>query len=203
MKLILKIVLLVAILGLGYMVYESIMEPVRFNQQKDVRTAKVIERLQDIRSAQNAYKAFNGTYMKDWDTLINFIANNQFPIVKEVADPNDTTNTIVIRDTIGYVSMTDSLFQHDGSHFKVQDLKLVPLPKKYANGETFTLDAGAIKRGGLPVQVFECKVPYEIILKGLDKQLIINLNKQMGELNRYPGLKVGSMEEASTEGNWK
>ncbi|PID88814.1 MAG: hypothetical protein CSB02_00795 [Bacteroidia bacterium] len=202
MKLILKIVLLVAILALSYMVYESIMEPVRFNQEKDARRAKVIERLQDIRSAEDAYKAFNGKYMASWDTLIDFIANNQFPIVKEVADPNDTTNTIVIRDTIGYVNMTDSLFG-SRKNFKIQDLKFVPIPKKYADGDVFELDAGEIKRGGLPVQVFECKTPYDVMLKGLDKQLIVNLNKQMSEQNKYSGLKVGSMEEASTEGNWK
>ncbi len=201
MKLILKLVLLVAILVLSYLVVESIMEPVRFNEQKDIREGKVIERLQDIRSAEDAYKAFNGKYMASWDTLIDFIANNQFPIVKEVADPNDTTNTIVIRDTIGYVNMKDSLFKNRYS--QLENLKFVPLPKEYANNETFELNAGTIKRGGLPVQVFECKTPYDVMLKGLDEQLIINLNKQKEELNRYPGLKVGSMEEASTEGNWK
>lgn len=202
MKLLLKLVLLVAILALGYMVYESVMEPERFKKATQTRSNAVIERLTNIRSAQEAYKTFNGKYMADWDSLIDFISHNEFPIVKEVADPNDTTNTIVLRDTLGYVNMADSLFGKK-TGFKLSNLKYVPLPTKYANGETFELNAGEIKRGGLPVQVFECKVPYDIMLKGLDKQLITNLNMQMSELNRYPGLKLGSMEEASTEGNWK
>ncbi len=202
MKIALKLVLLVIIVGLGYMVVESIMEPVRFNKQKDIRKVAVIQKLEDIRSAELAYKAINGTYMSDWDTLIDFIKNTQFPIVKEIADPNDTTNSIIIRDTIGYVPISDSLFGHRTS-FNADHLKYVPIPKKYFDNEKFELQTGAIERGGLPVHVFECKVPFKIMLKGLDRQLIINLKKRVEEMNRYAGLKVGSLDEASTEGNWK
>jgi len=202
MKIVLKLVLLVAIIVLGYLVVESIMEPVRFNKQKDIRSERVIQKLQDIRAAQLAYKAMNNRYMADWDTLINFIKTNKFPIVKEIPDPNDTTNTLVIRDTLGYKSIVDSLYNHR-DHFIIDQLKYVPLPNKFFDNETFKLDAGQIERGGLPVDVFECSVKYDVMLKGLNKQLIINLNKKVTEMNKFPGLKVGSMTEASTEGNWK
>lgn len=202
MKIVLKLVLLVVIIGLTYMVYESIMEPVRFNVQKDKRDVAVIQKLEDIRAAEIAYKAIEGRYMSDWDTLINFIKTNEFPIIKEVADPNDTTMRKVIRDTIGYLSIIDSLYNKRVG-FNVDHLKYVPIPKKFFNNETFVLEVGTIERGGLPVHVFECKTTNEVILKGLDKQLILNLNKKMSEMNKFPGLKVGSMTEASTEGNWK
>lgn len=202
MKTVLKLVLLVAIIVLGYFVVESIMQPVRFNQKKDERSKQVIKKLEDVRAAQIAFKAINNRYMADWDTLINFIKDNEFPIIKEIPDPNDTTNTLIIRDTIGYKSIVDSLYSHR-EHFNIDQLKYVPLPKKYFNNETFKLDAGSIERGGLPVDVFECSVKYNVMLKGLNKQLIINLNKKVTEMNKFPGLKVGSMTEASTEGNWK
>lgn len=202
MKIILKLVLLVAIVVLGYFVVESIMEPVRFNKEKDQRAEIVIQKLEDIRSAQLAYKAINGTYMADWDTLIMFIKDNEFPIIKEIADPNDTTMTLIIRDTLGYIPIVDSLYGHRES-FHADHMKYVPIPKKYFNNEIFELNCGAIERGGLPVDVFECQVPYEVMLKGLDRQLVINLKKKITEMNKYPGLKVGSMTEASTEGNWK
>jgi len=202
MKIVLKLVLLVIIIVLGYFVVESIMEPVRFNQELDKKTETVIHKLEDIRAAELAYKSLNGHYMADWDTLINFIKNNEFPIINEIADPNDSTMTIVIRDTLGYKSIVDSLYSHRIS-FNIDQLKYVPIPNKYFEGEMFVLDAGAIERGGLPVDVFECKVPYKVMLKGMNKQAIINLNKRVTEMNKYPGLKVGSMTEASTEGNWK
>jgi hypothetical protein len=40
-------------------------------------------------------------------------------------------------------------------------------------------------------------------MKGLDKQLVLNLTKSKEDLDRYPGLKVGSMSEPSTDGNWE
>ena len=202
MKIVIKLVLLVIIVGLGYMVVESIMEPVRFNKQKDIREGVVIQSLEDIRAAEIAYKTVNGQYMSDWDTLIDFIKNTDFPIVREIADPNDTTNSIIIRDTIGYVPIMDSLYGHR-ENFNANNLKYVPIPSKFFDNDKFELQAGKITRGGLPVPVFECKVPFKVMLKGLDHQLIINLNKQVDEMNKYTGLKVGSMEEASNEGNWK
>jgi len=202
MKIALKLILLVIIVGLGYMVVQSIMEPVRFNKQKDKREIAVIQKLEDIRSAELAFKAINGKYMSDWDTLINFVKENEFPIIKEVPDPNDTTNTIVIRDTIGYMPIADSLYGSKEA-FNIDQLKYVPIPKEFFNNEKFDLNVGSIERGGMPVHVFECKVDYKTMLKGLDKQLIINLKKKVEEMNKYSGLKIGSMEEASTEGNWK
>ena len=202
MKIALKLILLVIIVGLGYMVVESIMEPVRFNKQKDKREIAVIQKLEDIRSAELAFKAINGKYMSDWDTLINFVKENEFPIIKEVPDPNDTTNTIVIRDTIGYMPIADSLYGRREA-FNIDQLKYVPIPNEFFNNEMFDLNAGTIERGGMPVHVFECKVDYKTMLKGLDEQLIINLKKKVEEMNKYSGLKIGSMEEASTVGNWK
>ena len=202
MKIVLKVVLLVVIIGLGYLVFESIMEPVRFNEQKDTRAAAVIEKLEDIRAAELAYKVVHGSYMGNWDTLISFVKDNEFPIIREVADPNDTTMTMVLRDTIGFISIVDSLYGHR-DNFDADHIKYIPIPKKFFNNETFELNSGKLTRGGLPVYVFECKVPYNVLLKGMDKQLIINLDKQLDEMNKYQGLKVGSMDEASTEGNWK
>ncbi|MBN1651485.1 MAG: hypothetical protein JW857_09155 [Bacteroidales bacterium] len=208
MKIALKLFLLVVIVGLGYMVVESIMEPVRFNKEKDKREASVIHKLEDIRAGELAYRKMNGVYTASWDTLIDFLKTNEFFIVKEVADPNDTTYSKTIRDTLGTIKVMDSLynerpnFQLDKQRY-VDQLKYVPIPQKDFANETFELRAGKIERGGVPVQVFESQVGYQVMLKGLDNQLILNLIKKVEEMNKYPGLKVGSLTEASTEGNWK
>ncbi len=202
MKIALKIVLLVVILGLGYMVIESIMAPVRFNQEKNKREAVVIRKLEDIRAGELAYKRIKGDYTASWDTLIDFLKHNEFFVVKEFADPKDTTFTKTIRDTIGTISIIDSLYGNR-PNFNIDRLMYVPIPAEFFDNETFELKSGKIERGGVPVQVFESSAGYEVILKGLDKQLIANLIKSVKEMNKYPGLKVGSLTEASTEGNWK
>lgn len=184
------------------MVVESIMEPVRFNQEKDKREQTVIHKLEDIRAGELAYRRLNGNYTASWDTLIDFLKTSEFFIVKEVADPNDTTFTKTIRDTLGTISIIDSLYNHR-TNFNIDHLKYVPIPSKYFANEVFELRSGEITRGGVPVQLFESQAHYTVLLKGLDDQLIINLIKKVEEMNRYAGLKVGSLTEASTEGNWK
>jgi hypothetical protein len=40
-------------------------------------------------------------------------------------------------------------------------------------------------------------------LEGLDEQSVTNLIAAREQLERFPGIKVGSMTEASTDGNWE
>lgn len=56
----------------------------------------------------------------------------------------------------------------------------------------------------LQIPVFEAKVANKVYLKGLDDQMRINMDNLAKKLDRYPGLKVGSLEEANNNaGNWE
>lgn len=195
---IIRIVLLVVIIVLGYLIYDSILTPVRFERQIKAREAKVIARLIDIRNVQQFYKRQHNHYTASFDTLIRFVKTGEIPVVKMVADPNDTTFTRTINDTLGYVKVADSLFGKR-TRFTVDSLKYIP----YTSGLTFDLKAGKVDRGGLQVSVYEIKVPYAQFLKGLDRQLVTNLIKAREDIDRFPGLKLGSLEEPSTDGNWE
>jgi hypothetical protein len=195
---IIKILLLVVIIVLAYLVVESIMGPVRFNKSVNHRSEAVIQNLKDIRLAEMTYKAIHGNYMADFDTLIDFLKNGEIPVVKMLPDPNDTTFSKTIRDTIGFIPVIDSLF-NDRHNFVVENLKYVP----FTENDLFDLEAGVIEKGGVEVNVFEVSVHYNKILKGLDEQMVLNLIASKEQLERYPGLKVGSMTEASTDGNWE
>ena len=47
-------------------------------------------------------------------------------------------------------------------------------------------------------------VPYDILLAGLDRQLIINYKEEREKITGYPGLRVGSLVEATNNaGNWE
>jgi hypothetical protein len=52
MKAVINILLTAVIIILAYLLYESIMDPIRFNKEKDRRETAIKERLIDIRSAQ-------------------------------------------------------------------------------------------------------------------------------------------------------
>jgi len=196
---VIKVVLSIIIVVLAYLVYESIMRPIRFNKAVASRDVKVIERLTDIRNSQQFYKKLNNKYTASFDSLISFIKVGKIPEVRMIPDPTDTTFTRTIKDTIGFINIADSLFKHRKG-FSIDSLQYVPFA---ASGTKFTMAAGQVDRGGLKVGVVEVKVPYEIYLKGLDRQYVINLIKSKEDIERYPGLKFGSMDEPSTDGNWE
>lgn len=197
-KIILQIILLAIIVFLVYKIYESVMEPLRFNKERDLRMTEVVQNLKDIRAAQLAYKSIYAEYAPTFDTLLMFIQNEEIPMVKMIPDPNDTTFSRSIMDTIGFISVIDSLFGGRPT-FNVSNLPLIP----YTPGDTFELFAGEIERSNMSVQVFEASSLNIQFLQGLEEQLINNYNDKLESTERFPGLKVGSMTEASTDGNWE
>ena len=77
-----------------------------------------------------------------------------------VPDPEDTTFSKTINDTIGYVKVLDSLFgKREG--FKLADIRNVPFSDPVAQ---FELHDSIIKRGGISVPVFEAKTPFDVYL---------------------------------------
>lgn len=193
-----KIALGVAVIVLGYFLYASIMKPVRFQEELTRRNEQIANRLKDIRTAQTFYKQFNNQYTSSFDTLIAFLKAGQIPVVKMVPDPTDTTYTRSISDTVGFISIADSLYSKRPT-FKIEDLAIIP----FSNGKRFEMKTGKIDKGGVMVSVIEVAVPYEYYLFDLEEQEVINLTARQEGLNRYPGIRMGSLTEASTDGNWE
>jgi len=195
---ILKAVLAVVVIVLGYLLYSSIMKPIRFQEELTKRNDKIVSRLKDIRTAQTFYKQFNNRYTSSFDTLIDFLYKGKIPVVKIVADPTDTTFTRTINDTIGFISIADSLYSKR-PNFKIDELPVIP----FSEGRKFEMKTAVVDKGGVLVSVIEILVPYDYYLFDLDQQDVINLADRQERINRYPGLKVGSLTEASTDGNWE
>ena len=207
LSIVINIILFAIILLLAWQVVKSIQAPIKFNNEQKARETKVVERLIDIRNAEVLYKNANNKYTNSFDSLIVFCQNAEIPIVKIVPDPTDTTFTRTINDTIGFVKVMDSL-KAGRDNFNINDIKWVPFSQPQQN---FELEAGTIQRNGIEIPVFEARTPYEVYLAnpGADfsekewNQRRDNVKAEKESINRYAGLKVGSMEEATTDGNWE
>ena len=207
LSILINILLFAIIVFLAWQVVKSIQAPIKFNNEQKARETKVVERLIDIRNAEVLYKNATNKYTDSFDSLISFCQTAEIPIVKIVPDPTDTTFTRTINDTIGFVKVMDSIQGARGS-FNINDLKFVPFG---ANNEQFELEAGTISRNGIEIPVFEARTPYEVYLATPGaafsekewNQRRDNAKAEKESINRYAGLKVGSMEEASTDGNWE
>ena len=65
------------------------------------------------------------------------------------------------------------------------------------------MSSDTIERGGVEVFVFEAKAHFKTFMKGMDEQTVRNIIAKAEDLEKYPGLKVGSLTEPSTDGNWE
>jgi hypothetical protein len=196
-RLIIQIVLGGLIILLAYLIYSGIMKPIDFKTEKELRYAKTIERLKDIRTAQVAYKSVYQKYTGSFDTLINFIKYDSFPVEYKIGSLDDSiavAKGLVFRDTI-YVPVVDSVFPK-GYH--IDSLRYIPFTRNIE----FSLLAGNITTGSkVLVQVFEASALNFDILNGMDRQLVVNLNDVAKE---FKGLRVGNIKEANNNaGNWE
>ena len=207
LSIVINIALFAIIVLLAVQVVKSIQAPIKFTKEQRIREAKVVECLIDIRNSEVLYKNVNSQYTNSFDSLIRFCQTAEIPIVKIVPDPTDTTFTRTINDTIGYVRVMDSI-RGGRDNFNINNLKWVPFSQPQ---QQFELEAGFIPRNGIDIPVFEARTPYEVYLATPGEafsekewnQRRDNAKAEKENINRYAGLKVGSMDEATTDGNWE
>lgn len=96
MKNVLKVILLFVAIGLAYICYRSIKNPIDFQEVKTSREELVIKRLVDIKKAQEEYFTQNKKYAADFETLIDFIKNGRMGIVKKTYELSDEQQAYIL-----------------------------------------------------------------------------------------------------------
>lgn len=224
-KALLSILLLFIIAGLAYAIVNSIMEPVRFNKQVEARKTVGVQRLKDIRTLQVAYRSVNGKFTADFDSLKNFYNTGKMDVVMQIGSNDDSlavANTEKVKKAnrkitpeqmyelykqgqslvfsiTNSINVKDTLFK-GRTDFDIDSLKYIPFSGK----QLVEMDAIQKSVSGVSVPLFEAKMPYKKLLKGLDNQLRINLDHECFARNSYEGLQVGSISAPNNNaGNWE
>lgn len=199
---IISILLVALAVLLVYKINFEIRKPIKFNKEKKIRYAKVINNMKIIRDAEVAHKKVTGNYTANGENLIKFIDTAQFALTqirnvpKTINLGGGITKEIEERvvDTIGYEDVRASFVGRDYKN-------MLSIP---GTNEKFKIEVGVVEKIiGLTAPVFEIKVDKALILKGMD----INLVKQEkeaigGEEVRGEFIRVGSLAEVSEDGNW-
>ena len=228
MKVTLKVLLAAAIVVLAYLCYKSITGPIEFNDTKDARDKAIIARLMDIRKVQIEYKNVHKSHAGSFDDLIKFLKEEKLPtVIKEgvltdeqlekgmtekkavaiVEKAEKTGNWSEVekeglkgfkRDTV-WVLAKDTLL---GKDYDVDAIRYVPEAPQQVE---FHMDTATLKSGsGYEIKVFVCEVPFDQYLNDVDPQLEFNLKDKAEKQGKYPGLRVGSLEEINNNaGNWE
>ena len=213
-----------AIVGLTYALVTSIMEPVEFNKHKAYRQAIAVPILKDIRALQIAFKHVNEHYTSDIDSLKSFYNEGKMKVTMQIGSKDDSlamANTQALKRrnprikpedmlklyqqgqslvfTIeNEIAVKDTLF-HTRENFRVDSLAFIPFC-----GDSILMESTVKKVSGVNVPLFEAKMPWKKLLKGLNNQLRINLDAQLEDQGKYQGLMVGSIDAPNNNaGNWE
>ena len=213
-KTITQIVLAIVVVVLAYMLYDSLMTPVRFDETRIAREKAVIERISDIRSAQRGYKQVHGKYTGSFDTLINFVLTAEMQFERQLVSSDDSVGLAQLKKAKKKnvekftVKAIDTLFGAKKlTPAQVQELRYIPFSDKGENGQKieFTMGANKVEVGNVSVPVFEAKAHYKTFLADQNIQLLVNLiDEQENTLHRFPGIKCGDLNQATNDaGNWE
>ena len=225
-KKIVSVLLLFVIAGLVYVIVQSVMQPVNFNKQMEYRKGVGVQRMKDLRTLQEAYKSVYGRFSQSADTLADFYKNGQMEVLMQIGSNDDSAavaNTEKLKRTyrgkltpekmyelyqegqnlVFYISnkinVKDTIFKNRAD-FDIDSLRYIP----FSQGDTIQMEAIVKEVSGVKVPLFEARMPYKSLLKGLDNQLRINLDADCRASNRYEGLQVGSISAPNNNaGNWE
>ena len=193
---------------LAYFVYNSVDSEVVFNEQAKERISENVQKLKDLRTLQIAFKKEKNVFANDFPTLLGFLMNDSLQIIKSEGETPDSMINgkqltdiralelgLIKRDTF-YVSAKNSIFDETYLNTRNENftLDINTISKIPFTDLDYNIEASEIEKGKVAVQVFEISASYRIVLIGLDAE-----NKKYA-LDKL--LKVGSMTEASLNGNW-
>ena len=211
-KKIIQFVLGLVVLALAYYVYVLISTPIKFENEQKLREAAVIERIKDIRTAERQFKSKYQRFTADFDTLITFVLTETMEGERKIVDEDDSVAMAQAKRKYGKkfknvekftYSVKDSIFKHLSPE-QVQELRYVP----FTNNQTqYILEAGMLAtESKVIIPTVECRTPYIAFLDTVRyRQEVVNLvDNCLNVLNKYPGIKFGSMERGNNEaGNWE
>lgn len=229
LKTILSIVLALVCCGLVYLIYDGIMQPVRFEKLEGQHKNVAVQQLKDIRDLQIAFRGETGKFTASFDTLKQFYRNGKMTVPLQVGSQDDSlavAHTKEVRrankgidDTGLYklylageknlvfsvqnkINVKDTLF-HNRPEFNIDKIDEIP----FSGGDKVEMSAIVKKVSGVDVPLFEAKIPFKSLLKDLDAdyhQNIVNLVAAKNDIDQYPGWQVGSISAPNNNaGNWE
>ena len=227
MRTTIKILLFAAIGVLTYISFMSILTPIKFERVRAEREKVIIQNLINLRTAQVEHRDQKGYYTSSLDSLIMFIKTGEKKVILKEGTLSDAqllagltevkaANIIrrgnqreIIenglegfrRDTTN-VPLKVALYANQLSNEAIDKLKFIP----YSEDVTFELriNNDYVSSNGIRIPLCEILAPYRTFLFDVNRQEALNLIDLQEKLDKYPGLKVGAVNEPNNfAGNWE
>jgi hypothetical protein len=205
----------------------SILTPIKFEKVRAEREKLVIQSLTNLRIAEIEHKDQKGYYTASLDSLINFIKEgNKKMVLKEgvltdaqlQAGLTEAKAAAIVRkgnkreiaeynlqdfrrDTTR-VSLISALYNDKLTVKDVDNLKYIPFSENVEF--EVSINNEYVSSNNIPIPLCEIKAPYRAYLMDVNRQETLNLIDLQEKLEKYVGLKVGSVTEPNNfAGNWE
>lgn len=232
MKIVIRVLLLIAIVVMGYLCVTSITTPINFDKEREVREKAIIQNLISIRNVETEYKKANGHYCPSADELVDYIENGKVAMVLKEGTLTDDqlkaglteAKALAIvkkgnakeiaenglegfrRDT-SYVTVYESLLADKYTLDEAKKLVYVP----YSNNVKFDFDTASYTSytTGVVTPLVQVGTSYDTYLGDLNHQQLVNLKDKESKLqeqkeDKYLGIRFGSIIESNNNsGNWE
>jgi len=231
MKTVIRVLLALAICFLSYICVMSVITPINFENKRSQREVAVQKNLAAIRIAENEYRLQNGRFTANLDSLVLWL---QTGTKKEVAKEGALTEKQLeaglteakamkiitkARKTGNYKEVKEN-----GLEGFSRDTITTPVLEALYHGEYDNETIGKIiyipytdnvkyeaevndnysTSQGIHIPLVEVRAHYNTYLHDLDDQERVNLIDKEEQLDHYPGIKFGSIDEPNNNaGNWE
>lgn len=214
-----QILLVVLVVIFAVLAFRSIMRPEKFKLVYESRQTEIVNRLIAIRNIEAVYKNEYKTYASDIDSLVDFVENGHVTIIKNIGNiPEGMTETEaykqgLLRKEEVQIPAKDKILE-TAPDIKLDNFQYIPFANK-----KFTIETGNISSKTYEIPVYRIVVPLDDVLANLQESFqpsdVNPLKKFVNYLfynglaeetqyrSQYKDIIMGSLEEASTTGNWE
>ncbi len=193
MKAVINIVLILIIGLLGYLVVNSIKEPIAFKEVKDTRKIVVANKLESIRTAQEIYRAIKGSFAGSFDSLVITLKNDSIPFEKIIPDPNEPDNEELWERSVSYAMAIDTI---NALGINLDSLRFIP----YTSGKEFNIVADTIEYQSTQVNVVEVGTKWKDFM---GKYGDAKYSKYDKSYDPNKAFKFGDLNSPNLSGNWE
>ncbi len=210
-KFLIQTLLFAVIVALAWVLVMQFYTPLQFEQERKEREVQVIERLMDLRAAQQAYRSKHEHFTPNFDSLFDFILNDslQYEMAIGQADDSAAVAQGLVRKELRWLPVRDTVKFMTVTLDKLDELRYIPYSEQATEeGKkvSFAMDTASIKtESSVVVPVVEVFAKYPYFLGDLDRQELINYRDyRVNTMMKDDGLKVGSLTATTNEaGNWE
>lgn len=185
---------LIALIGLlVWVLISSIREPIKFQNEKDRRKTAVVDRLMDIRQAQELYRDVTGQFAPRFDTLAQVLREGKIQTISVFGDPDATDGTETIRYDTTYESAMVSVEKYE---INLDSLEYVPFSK----GAKFDIWADTLTYQSTLVNVVEVGTTWKEFMGPFADS---RYRKYDDTYDPSARIKFGDRYAPNTSGNWE